>query len=427
MKSRKLLFSTPLIIEFLADRGVVENIEDIDEILKDDRVQGFVTEACMRSINYLFAEILGVPELVDDFKKVFEPIAVNYTWLQKVTSSVADTRSAIEIDCATQENIDAIVTHKPQDFEGSTIPIVEVCDLRKHLNLNIIRERPDLERIFSKNAVPAVSLVSLVNSYHDLSCQEKPLEKKEISDTVTHSKTRGKIALISVHDDPAIDIGKEEAGRQNVYVRKVGEALARLGWQVDMFTRCSDTKQEKIVNHSFNCRTIRLTAGPEEFIDRQNIFDYLPKFLVSFFQFQHEQQSLYPIVHTYYWLSGWVGMEVKKRQSIRHLHTYHSLGAVEYRQINTIPLIAKTHLRIDRQCLETADMIIATSPQEKQHMRALVSKGGSITVISQTGENAREGVESRFSWDDVASQLDQQYLSELNKLYQELGLLSASC
>jgi len=33
------------------------------------------------------------------------------------------------------------------------------------------------------------------------------------------------IALISVHGDPAIEIGKEEAGGQNVYVRHVGEAL----------------------------------------------------------------------------------------------------------------------------------------------------------------------------------------------------------
>jgi hypothetical protein len=35
------------------------------------------------------------------------------------------------------------------------------------------------------------------------------------------------IALISVHGDPAVEIGKEEAGGQNVYVRQVGEALAQ--------------------------------------------------------------------------------------------------------------------------------------------------------------------------------------------------------
>ena len=194
-------------------------------------------------------------------------------------------------------------------------------------------------------------------------------------------KSRGKIALISVHGDPAIDIGKEEAGGQNVYVRQVGEALSRQGWQVDMFTRCSDANQAKVVAHNANCRTIRLIAGPQEFVARQEIFSYLPEFVESFFDYQHQQKTIYPIVHTNYWLSAWVGMEIKQRQSVQHLHTYHSLGAVKYRSINTIPLIAKTRLRVERKCLETADVIIATSPQEQAHMRSLVSKKGNVIVI----------------------------------------------
>ncbi len=194
-------------------------------------------------------------------------------------------------------------------------------------------------------------------------------------------KNRGKVALVSVHGDPAIDIGKEEAGGQNVYVRQVGEALARQGWQVDMFTRRSDKYQPEIVDHSSNCRTIRLTAGPQEFVPRQKIFNHLPEFVNAFFDFQHQHQTIYPLIHTNYWLSGWVGMEIKKLQTVRHLHTYHSLGAVKYRSINTIPLIAKTRLRVEKQCLETADMIIATSPQEQKHMETLVSQQGNTTVI----------------------------------------------
>ena len=195
------------------------------------------------------------------------------------------------------------------------------------------------------------------------------------------SKSRGKVALISVHGDPAIDIGQEEAGGQNVYVKEVGEALARQGWQVDMFTRRSNVNQAEIVQHSPNCRTIRLTAGPEKFIPRQKIFNYLPEFLQQFFDFQAQQQTIYPLIHTNYWLSAWVGMEIKKRQTVQHLHTYHSLGAIKYSSIDAIPLIARTRLRVERKCLETADTIVATSPQEREHMRSLVSKKGNIVVI----------------------------------------------
>lgn len=77
------------------------------------------------------------------------------------------------------------------------------------------------------------------------------------------SFTKKRIALISVHGDPSVEIGKEEAGGQNVYVPQVGEALAKQGWQVDMFTRSSDRQQARIVQHSCNCRTIRLLAGPQ--------------------------------------------------------------------------------------------------------------------------------------------------------------------
>ena len=189
------------------------------------------------------------------------------------------------------------------------------------------------------------------------------------------------IALISVHGDPAIEIGKEEAGGQNVYVRQVGEALAQQGWQVDMFTRKVSPDQPTIVQHSANCRTIRLTAGPEEFVPRDNLFEYLPVFVEQLLKFQQKEGIEYPVVHTNYWLSSWVGMELKKVQPIKQIHTYHSLGAVKYKSVSTIPLIASTRLEVERKVLETAERIVATSPQEKEHMRSLVSTKGNIDVI----------------------------------------------
>lgn len=196
-----------------------------------------------------------------------------------------------------------------------------------------------------------------------------------------NSANQKHIALISVHGDPAIEIGKEEAGGQNVYVRYVGEALAKLGWQVDMFTRKASADQETIVQHSPNCRTIRLTAGPEEFVPRDNIFGYAPEFVEQLLNFQQESGIKYSLVHTNYWISSWVGMQLKKIQGSKQVHTYHSLGAVKYKSVSTIPLIAKTRLAVEKEVLETAETIVATSPQEKEHMRSLVSTKGNIDII----------------------------------------------
>jgi D-inositol-3-phosphate glycosyltransferase len=196
-----------------------------------------------------------------------------------------------------------------------------------------------------------------------------------------NSRTEQRIALISVHGDPAVEIGKEEAGGQNVYVRQVGEGLARLGWQVDMFTRKISVEQDTIVQHSPNCRTIRLKAGALEFVPRDNLFGYLPEFVDSFLEFQLENEIVYSLIHTNYWLSSWVGMQLKEIQGSKQVHTYHSLGAVKYNTIKTVPLIASTRLAVEKQVLETAERIVATSPQEKEHMETLVSTKGKIDII----------------------------------------------
>ncbi len=189
------------------------------------------------------------------------------------------------------------------------------------------------------------------------------------------------IALISVHGDPSAEIGKEEAGGQNVYVRQVGEALSRQGWQVDMFTRRADPDQAPIVQHTDRCRTIRITAGPQTFIPRDELFEYLPTFVQGFLNFQRHSGLQYCVLHTNYWLSSWVGMQLKKVLNIPLVHTYHSLGAVKYQSVPMVPGVATTRLAVEKTLLETADRVVATSPQEKEHMRSLVSTKGAIDII----------------------------------------------
>ena len=192
---------------------------------------------------------------------------------------------------------------------------------------------------------------------------------------------KNRIALISVSGDPAAEIGQEEAGGQNVYVRQVGLALARAGWSVDMFARRLSADQSTVVQHAPNCRTLRLTAGPEKFISRDEVFGYLPEFVEQMQAFQQKEGFHYPLIHTNYWLSSWVGMELKKRQPMKQVHTYHSLGAVKYRAISNLPAIASTRLATEKRCLETVDRVVATSPQEQEHMRSLVSTQGAIDII----------------------------------------------
>ncbi|QKD84564.1 glycosyltransferase family 1 protein [Thermoleptolyngbya sichuanensis A183] len=209
-------------------------------------------------------------------------------------------------------------------------------------------------------------------------------------------KQKHRVALISVDGDPAAEIGQEEAGGQNVYVRQVGETLAAQGWQVDMFTRRSDPEQPMIVEHQPHCRTIRLVAGPAEFMSRDVLFDYLPEFVEQFLAFQTQEGVEYSLVHTHYWLSSWVGMRLKRQMpSLVQVHTYHSLGAVKYRTLGDLPPIGAKRLMVEKDCLETVDSVVATSPQEREHMRSLVSTQGRIDMIPCGTDISRFGQVTR--------------------------------
>ncbi len=192
---------------------------------------------------------------------------------------------------------------------------------------------------------------------------------------------RQAIALISDHADPAAEIGLEEAGGQNVYVRHVGETLATQGWHVDMFTRKVHADDAAIVQHAPHCRTIRLKAGAETYIPRDRLFEYMPEFVRSFEAFQMTQGFNYPLIHTNYWLSAWAGLELKRNHGIQLVHTYHSLGAVKYQSLSELPQIANTRLMVERDILEHANCVVATSPQEKESLRSLVSTRGQIEII----------------------------------------------
>ena len=192
---------------------------------------------------------------------------------------------------------------------------------------------------------------------------------------------KNRIALISVHGDPATQTGIEEAGGQCVYVREIGEELAKLGFQVDMFTRKIKAGEPEIVQHSSKCRTIRLLAGPEKFIPRDEIYGYMPQFLESLKKFQLNEGINYSLVHTNYWLSGWVGLQLKKFCGVKIIHTYLSLGAVKYKVTSSRPFISEIRLDIEKQILEYSDCVIANSPQEVKDLRELVSYKGKIEII----------------------------------------------
>ena len=135
-----------------------------------------------------------------------------------------------------------------------------------------------------------------------------------------------RIAMISVHSCPLAALGGKETGGMNVYIRELSKELAQKGCQVDIFTRSQNPEVPRVVPFKKGIRIVHLKAGPESPYDKNQVWFHLPEFLGNMEQFTREEKSVYHLIHSHYWLSGWVGAQMSKRRNIPLLHMFHTLA-----------------------------------------------------------------------------------------------------
>ena len=69
-----------------------------------------------------------------------------------------------------------------------------------------------------------------------------------------------RIAMLSVHACPLARLGGRDSGGMNVYVREVARRLARLGVDVDVFTRCAGRGGPTVLEYGPGNRVIQLSG-----------------------------------------------------------------------------------------------------------------------------------------------------------------------
>src|SRR4030042_6145550 len=178
-----------------------------------------------------------------------------------------------------------------------------------------------------------------------------------------------RIAVLSVHSCPLAALGGKETGGMNVYVREVSREMGRRGIKVDVFTRSQNPHISRIVRLGPNARVIHLKAGPEEPVPKNDLLKYLPEFTAGILRFAAEKEIAYDLVHSHYWLSGWVGGQLKRQWSTPLVHMFHTLGVLKNSvSRNKEEKESKGRLKIEKQIMSMADCLIAPSPWEREQM-----------------------------------------------------------
>lgn len=179
---------------------------------------------------------------------------------------------------------------------------------------------------------------------------------------------RKRIAMISEHASPLAALGSVDSGGQNVYVAHVSENLARLGYQVDVFTRRDSASLPEIYEWKKGIRVIHVPAGPAAFVRKEELLDHMPAFTAYMIDFFERQSQPYDLMHANFWMSGLVAADIKALLAIPFVITFHALDQVRRQFQGTQDEFPLQRFDIEQRVAQEADGIVAECPQDRQDL-----------------------------------------------------------
>jgi D-inositol-3-phosphate glycosyltransferase len=195
-----------------------------------------------------------------------------------------------------------------------------------------------------------------------------------------------RIAMLSVHTCPLAMLGGKKSGGMNVYVRDLSRELARLGVQVDVYTRSQDSYVPMIsFGLGYGARVIHIKAGPERPIPLTEVTNYLDDFSRGVLQFAAEEGISYDLIHSHYWLSGLVAGKLKEEwNDVPVIHMFHTLGRMKNRVATSDRELApQERIEGEQKVIEIADRIVVATPAEQAQLHWLYgNRSGKEVVVS---------------------------------------------
>ena len=193
------------------------------------------------------------------------------------------------------------------------------------------------------------------------------------------------ILLLSIHGlirGRDLELGSDaDTGGQTLYVVDLARALAERDDvdRVDLVTRrvvdptVSSDYAEPIEALSDKARILRIDAGPEEYIAKEQLWDHLDGFMDNLVTKLNAGDRMPDLVHSHYADAGYVGVRLSHLLGVPLVHTGHSLGRDKRQRLLSAGLsdeeINATYnmdRRVDaeEEVLASADLVITSTNNE---------------------------------------------------------------
>lgn len=177
-----------------------------------------------------------------------------------------------------------------------------------------------------------------------------------------------RFAMISEHASPAALLGGEDGGGQNVYVDEISRALAKLGHEVDIFTRRNTADAPFVMHWSPGVRIVNVPAGPEHFLPKDELWPLMPMFRDEMLRFVRRRGARYDVIHGNFWMSGWVACQLGTRLRAPVVQLFHALGSEKKRHQPEADGSPPQRIGVERSIVRRAERVIASCPRERMEL-----------------------------------------------------------
>ena len=189
-----------------------------------------------------------------------------------------------------------------------------------------------------------------------------------------------RIALICFHSCPVGRLGDTKTGGMNVYVRQIAGELAATGCQVDVFTRAHDPDEPPIVPIGGGARVIHLEAGPPD-STLDDLYSCTSEFTESVVLFQQREGVEYDLIHSHYWLSGIIAIDLSRLWDIPHIATFHTLARTKQRA-RAGERESAERAQAEQHIIDSAKaLVVSTSIEQNDISKLYEVNGAHIEVI----------------------------------------------
>jgi D-inositol-3-phosphate glycosyltransferase len=173
-----------------------------------------------------------------------------------------------------------------------------------------------------------------------------------------------RLAVLSYHTSPLAQPGTGDGGGMNVYVRELSSAFARLGHEVDVYTRRDSPLARDTVLVEPGFRVHHVTAGPATTLDRDDFPLYVDEFTDSVTA-SFRCGGVPDAIHANYWLSGLSGHRLKHELDIPLIMTFHTLERVK---ADTFEAESEERAKQEAAIFACADAVLASCDVEAEQI-----------------------------------------------------------